>query len=358
MGSGEFEPACRRMEWLDPFYKNVWEKAYADGIPISGTFELTPRCNFRCPMCYVRLTSEETARRGGELPVEEWLRLAEEAKEAGTTWLCITGGEPLLYPDFEELYRELAEMGFFITLQTNGYLLAKEKFQRLFDELPPRNMKITVYGSSDEVYRRVCGVDDGFTRLDEGLRFLGEEKIPTILVGTVIRENGDDWKRIAGYALKRGVIPVMTKSIFSSARGNGVRAADAALPMSEEEEKAAIRRRLEKPFDMSRKPCTYCRDYRLGYWITWEGYMRFCSFMNEPDIQVRGRPFRDCWRDLLEYEEALDWPEECKICKVRKACFKCAGRLAAECGSPHTVSEAFCSRVKKYYDDREERWRV
>ena len=138
MGSGEFEPACRRMEWLDPFYKNVWEKAYADGIPISGTFELTPRCNFRCPMCYVRLTSEETARRGGELPVEEWLRLAEEAKEAGTTWLCITGGEPLLYPDFEELYRELAEMGFFITLQTNGYLLAKEKFQRLFDELPPQ----------------------------------------------------------------------------------------------------------------------------------------------------------------------------------------------------------------------------
>ena len=87
MGSGEFEPACRRMEWLDPFYKNVWEKAYADGIPISGTFELTPRCNFRCPMCYVRLTSEETARRGGELPEEEWLRLAEEAKEAGTTWL-------------------------------------------------------------------------------------------------------------------------------------------------------------------------------------------------------------------------------------------------------------------------------
>ena len=44
--SYEFEPACRRMEWLDPFYKSVWEKAYQDAIPISGTFELTPRCNF------------------------------------------------------------------------------------------------------------------------------------------------------------------------------------------------------------------------------------------------------------------------------------------------------------------------
>ena len=32
----DFEPACRRMEWLDPFYKQVWEKAFAQCIPISG----------------------------------------------------------------------------------------------------------------------------------------------------------------------------------------------------------------------------------------------------------------------------------------------------------------------------------
>ena len=49
--SDTFEPACRRMEWLDPFYKQVWEKAFADGIPISGTFELTPRCNFSLQIC-------------------------------------------------------------------------------------------------------------------------------------------------------------------------------------------------------------------------------------------------------------------------------------------------------------------
>lgn len=51
----DFEPACERMEWLDPFYKSVWKKAFEDGIPISGTFELTPRCNFDCKMCYVHL---------------------------------------------------------------------------------------------------------------------------------------------------------------------------------------------------------------------------------------------------------------------------------------------------------------
>ena len=101
----DFEPACRRMEWLDPFYKQVWEEAFAKGIPISGTFELTPRCNFNCKMCYVHLQPEEIPQNGVELTAKEWLRIAEEAKEAGTTWVCVTGGEPLLHPEFPEIWQ-------------------------------------------------------------------------------------------------------------------------------------------------------------------------------------------------------------------------------------------------------------
>ena len=133
----EFEPACRRMEWLDPFYKAVWERAFADAIPISGTFELTPRCNFNCRMCYVHLQPEQIPRYGRELSAGEWLRIAEEAKEAGTTWLCITGGEPLMHPEFETIYRELTQMGFFITLQTNASLI-RGRMAELLEECPPR----------------------------------------------------------------------------------------------------------------------------------------------------------------------------------------------------------------------------
>ena len=34
-------------------------KCAAAGVPVSGTFELTPRCNLRCRMCYVRMTPEQ-----------------------------------------------------------------------------------------------------------------------------------------------------------------------------------------------------------------------------------------------------------------------------------------------------------
>ena len=85
----EFEPACSRMEWLDPFYKAVWEKAFVDAIPISGTFELTPRCNFRCRMCYVHLEPSEIPKYGKELTAREWIRIAKGAKASRRIGRCM-----------------------------------------------------------------------------------------------------------------------------------------------------------------------------------------------------------------------------------------------------------------------------
>ena len=216
--SDDFEPACRRMEWLDPFYKQVWEKAFAEGIPISGTFELTPRCNFNCKMCYVHLQPEEIPQNGVELTATEWLRIAEEAKEAGTTWLCITGGEPLLHPEFPLIWERLTEMGFFLTLQTNASLI-RGKMLDLLDRCPPRQAKVTLYGSDDEVYQAVCGVENGFTQVNEGIHNLMSVGIPVTLVSTIIRQNQDDAKRMAFYAYRHRLPWLSTIGVKPSLRG-------------------------------------------------------------------------------------------------------------------------------------------
>ena len=89
----EFESACSRMEWLDPFYKAVWEKAFVDAIPISGTFELTPRCNFRCRMCYVHLEPSEIPKYGKELTAREWIGIRkEEPKRPGRHGFALPAG--------------------------------------------------------------------------------------------------------------------------------------------------------------------------------------------------------------------------------------------------------------------------
>ena len=347
--SYEFEPACRRMEWLDPFYKAVWEKAFSDAIPISGTFELTPRCNFDCRMCYVHLNEEQIPRYGKELTAGEWLRIAQDAKDAGTTWLCITGGEPLMHPEFETIWKELTQMGFFITLQTNASLIRGKKAD-LLSQYPPRHVKITLYGSDNETYEKVCRVQNGFTRVDEGIRTLKELKIPIEAVSTVIEQNRQDVKKIAFYAFQNQIRWQPTAGVKLSVRNEEdqierIRISD----FNEAVWNRQMKERLEKhPVNIERKPCTYCKDYRLGYWVTWNGQMRFCSFMDKPDIPVLENEFQEAWKQLIEYEESLRWPEECYTCAANKICFKCAGTLNAECGDPERVTNEFCSRYRDF----------
>lgn len=353
MSEQQFEPACRRMEWLDPFYKAVWEKAYEDAIPISGTFELTPRCNFNCRMCYVHLPESEIHKHGRELSAGEWLRIAREAKEAGTTWLCITGGEPLMHPEFETIWRELTQMGFFITLQTNASLAVK--YEKLFEECPPKGCKITLYGSNDDVYRQVCQVEKGFTRADAGIQMFRQMKIPVGLVSTVIRHNLDDIENIIRYVVKNKLRWIPNANVRAAGRGVDV---DMDLlrikPFnSKSSNNVDDNKKQIVKVDPDRKPCAYCRDFRLGYWIVWNGYMRFCSFMNGPDISVRDKAFVKCWQELVEFQEKLIWPQECKECEYQKKCVRCAGVFDIEDGVLK-IREEFCRRNKKWQDMQKE----
>ena len=350
--SYEFEPACRRMEWLDPFYKAVWEKAFAATIPISGTFELTPRCNFDCRMCYVHLKEGQIPKYGRELNAKEWLQIAREAKGAGTTWLCITGGEPLMHPEFETIWKELSQMGFFITLQTNASLI-RGKMAKLLEQYPPRHVKITLYGSNDEIYEKVCRVQNGFTRVDEGIQTLKELKIPIEAVSTIIEQNRQDVKEMAFYAFQNKIRWQPTAGVKTSVRNEQDKIEEIRISdFNENVWRQQMKERLEKhPVNIERKPCTYCKDYRLGYWVTWNGEMRFCSFMDKPNILVLETGFKEAWKQLIEYEESLRWPEECYACEANKICFKCAGTLNAECGGPERVTDKFCSRYKDFVED-------
>ena len=344
MSEQQYEPACRRMEWLDPFYKAVWEKAYAYAIPISGTFELTPRCNFNCRMCYVHLPENEIKKHGTELTGAEWIRIAQEAKDAGTTWLCITGGEPLMHPEFETIWRELTQMGFFITLQTNASLLTE--YEKLFEECPPRACKITLYGSNDQVYRDVCRVEKGFTRADAGIRMLGQMKVPVELVSTVIQQNLDDVENIIRYVEKNKLRWIPNINVRTAGRGVDVDMEHLRIRPPQKDSNAEPESSRKNLVDPERRPCTYCRDFRIGYWIVWNGYMRFCSFMNGPDISVRSRPFNECWKELVGFQESLEWPQECKECEYQKSCSRCAALFDIEDGRLKIRNE-YCRKRKE-----------
>ncbi|MBO5128883.1 MAG: radical SAM protein, partial [Oscillospiraceae bacterium] len=61
------------------------------GLPIAGNFELTARCNFNCPMCYVHMTQEQVDAAGRELTARQWLDIAKAARDKGMVFALLTG---------------------------------------------------------------------------------------------------------------------------------------------------------------------------------------------------------------------------------------------------------------------------
>ncbi len=184
--------------------KFFYQKAAASRLPISGTFELTPRCNMNCAMCYIRMSPEEMRSRGRERTAAEWIALGKTCAELGMLFLLLTGGEPFLRPDFREIYTELKKLGLLISINTNGTLLNEETVSWLAENAPTK-INVTVYGGSNETYHRLCGHPTGFDTMRRGVELLQEAGIFVNLNASFTNYNIEDMASIAAFGKEHGL---------------------------------------------------------------------------------------------------------------------------------------------------------
>ena len=159
------------------YVNRLFAKSAKRGIPLSGTFELTARCNLRCRMCYIHREENDGEIKTDEFSSEEWLNIAKEAQQCGMLFLLLTGGEPFIRPDFEEIYRRCRELGIIVSINTNGTMLG-EKQVELLRKLPPQRVNITLYGASEATYEKLCRSGSAFERAYRAVAMLTEAGVP------------------------------------------------------------------------------------------------------------------------------------------------------------------------------------
>lgn len=332
------------LENMDDFMQILEQNAYQKCIPLKGTFELTARCNFDCNMCYVHLGEKEIQKQGRELTNEEWLEIARQAKEAGMLYLTLTGGEVFVRPRFRELYEELSQMGFLISILSNGYCINESVIEWL-QEVPPSLLRITLYGASDETYEKVCGIKNGFSKLTYAIDLLRKTEIPFYMVSTLVKENQQDLEAMCTFANERNIYFKVTTGVLKSNRGVERNIEHHRVDILE-----AMRPELEELI-LIEDLLEVCGSYKTSFWITWKGELQLCAFLNEPAIPVLQYPFWEAWETLLQELMKIKMPEECIDCKYSGFCVRCPGILAVECGSCCQVDEAFCQNAKKLYEE-------
>lgn len=144
--------------------------------PVRASLEFTERCNYRCVHCYINQPAGDTALRQQELTLAEWQGILDQMERAGVLWLLVTGGEPLLRPDFPEFYLYAIHKGLHVTLFTNGSLITPD-IADLLAANPPWEMEITLYGATAETYEAVTGIPGSYERCIRGIELLLERKI-------------------------------------------------------------------------------------------------------------------------------------------------------------------------------------
>jgi len=334
--------------------------------PLSCMFELTYRCNFRCKMCCIRMNDAQAAPFGRMRTVEEWLDMARQAYDAGVVYLTLTGGECTQYPGFEQLYEQLYQMGFRLTLMTNAGAYT-DSIRELFRRYPPCDVAITLYGGSDETYEIVTGDPKGLTKTIENIRFFKEIGVPVSLNFTMIRQNVLDYPKVGRLCAELGIpytiitdITTHKKDIsFSDALSSRLTPAERACVVSHPPQEVELAlenaKELEKELADFRMPTAPAEPQEMqmnacvgsysGCAIYWNGEMQTCISMNgHHTVNPFEIGFEAAWQRIqAEHSETFRMPAVCAACEWEKDCLQnCAARRFEGTGNPHEPDPYTC----------------
>ncbi|MET8412552.1 radical SAM protein [Streptomyces sp. NPDC005195] len=110
-------------------------------------------------------------------------------RDAGVIWLQMTGGEPLIDPDFPEAYRLAYELGMQIEILSNGSRLHKDHILNLLRTYPPTKLTVSMYGATADTYDSVTRNRGAFGRFSRGLRMAIDAGLNVDLSLIVVQAN-------------------------------------------------------------------------------------------------------------------------------------------------------------------------
>lgn len=349
----------------------LFAKADKQGIPLSGTFELTARCNLDCRMCYIHKRENDPAAQKDELSAQRWLALAEDCSKAGLLHLLLTGGEPLLRPDFKEIYTGCRRLGLMVSVNTNATLI-DDRMAAFFAAEPPTRVNITLYGASAKTYETLCGDGSAYDRAVNAILALQSAGVLVKLNFSVTPYNYEDAEKIYAFAREHG-LPIQTATyMFPPVRAceKGCFAADRLTPEEAAREQIlydrsrfssdVLRERWEKQLSGMEvadpdKECQElpterirCRAGSSTFWLTYDGCLRPCGMMTQPSANVAELGFSAAWQEIRAAREQILTPHQCSACTVRHACDQCAAVCLAETGEFTGVPHYLCEKTYAY----------
>lgn len=358
--------------------KYLWNKAGKQRIPLTGSFELLPVCNFSCKMCYVRKSQKEVSESGGLLPADYWFQIVDEAMELGLLFPLLTGGEPLLREDFQEILSGMLDRGLQVSINSNGSLINESMAKWLGSHKPVR-MNITLYGASEDSYQQLCGNGEAFGKVYRAVKLLKQYQVPVKFNASITRYNIQDLEKIIQYAhsvdcpieIASYMFPPVRRDPLSVGENDRLTPEEAAwvkvkadylqkdanwfysqvmryrhfVPLTEE---MLDKQSSEEGHEIN------CRAGRCAFWIDWRGNIGNCGMYYAAEKNLKNCSFKDAWEYIVEQTNKVRYSPVCTNCPNFFLCHVCVAMVHNECGNENGRPEYLCrmnQAAAKYYQE-------
>ena len=252
--------------------KSPYRPVLAHLIPIR-------RCNLACTYC------NEFDDHSAPVPTPDLFRRIDKLAALGTGIVTLSGGEPMLHPDVDEIIRRIRERGMIATLITNGYLLSRDRIGRL-NHAGLDHLQISIDNVvPDEVSKKSLKL------LDQKLQWLAEIAEFDITVNSVVGggiRNPDDAVVIAkrarslGFSTTAGIIHDTSGELQPLDEGQRT-ILDALVAMGGSMFDIATYNRFQKNLANARPNDWHCGAGGRYLYICEDGLVHWCS-------QQRGYP--------------------------------------------------------------------
>jgi radical SAM protein with 4Fe4S-binding SPASM domain len=330
-------------------------------VPLVVSWNLTRKCNLKCPHCYINATTQELK---NELTTEESKNLIDQICEVSRPLLILSGGEPLLRPDVYELVRYGASKGLKMGLGSNGSLIDATAAKRLKDA-GIETVSISLDSHIPEQHDEFRGVKGSWDKAVGAIKALQENGVLVQVNTTLTQQNYDQIDDIMSLAENIGVENFHL--FFLVPTGRGVKIADISPAQYENMIKTTFAKvakhrlnvrpscapqfmRIAKDMglDMSRwiRGCLaglyYCRVYP-------NGDITPCPYLPIKLGNIREQSFKEIWFHSDMFKTLRDFDAlkgKCGICEHRAVCGGCRARaygLSSDfidyCGDLHEPAE-------------------
>lgn len=195
-------------------------------------FYLTEGCNLRCRHCWIAPKYQSEANQYAALDLDMFKSIIEQAKPLGLTGVKLTGGEPLLHPEINEILEHIRTENLDLTVETNGVLCTPELARKMAACSDPF-VSVSLDGADAETHEKIRGVDGCFEAALRGIGNLVEVGLRPQVIMTIMRHNKDQMEQMVRVAEDLGAGSVKFNILQPTARGERMHHTGEALDIQE-----------------------------------------------------------------------------------------------------------------------------